>query len=228
MKKKISKITAIIMATLMMFTCFSAFGAEYVNSTGSQASDIAVLDDSTYTAAGQDTTQNKKSEYTTIAYADETITSKCDVYATVAEGEDVYDPENPEANEDGFVDGKVLIGIPTVLIMNGTPNADGYYVAQGKGEVKGNVAGTTVINVVPESSVTLSQKGKADITASVAQDFSKFVVATSTLEGSDVNKNLTPAFNDNCTFNVTVQTNQASAGSWHGSFAYSIYTTTID
>ena len=44
--------------------------------------------------------------------------------------------------------------------------------------------------------------------------------------GSDVNKNVTPTFNDSAVFNVTVKTNQATAGSWKGSFTYTIFTST--
>ncbi|MDE5985374.1 MAG: hypothetical protein K2H13_08990 [Eubacterium sp.] len=227
MKKKISKIAAFIMAALIIFSSFSAFAATgYVNSTGSEASDIAVLDDSTYIVAGKDTTQNQKSEYTEIQYADETITSKCDVYATVAEGEKVYDPTNPDADENGFVDGSILVGVPTVLIMDAVADENGYYIAKAQGRVKGNITGATIINVVPEASFTMSQDGKDDITAIVTQDFTKFVVPTSDVTGADINKNVTPSFNDNAVFNVTVATNQATAGSWHGSFTYTISTST--
>lgn len=227
MKKKISKILAILMATLIAFSGFTAFAASgYVNSVGSKSTDIAVLNDSTYTVVGKDTTQNKQSEYTEKTYADETITSRCDVYATIAEGEKVYDPTNSAADDNGFVDGSILVGVPTTLIMSGTPDADGYYIAEGQGRVKGNIAGTTIINVVPEDSFTMSQKYKADITATVTQDYTKFVVPTSEIIGTDVNKNVTPSFNDDAVFNVTVKTNQATAGSWKGAFSYTISTST--
>lgn len=227
MKMKISKLAAVFMAALIALSSFSAFAAtNYTNSEGSEAEDIAVLDESTYTVAGKDTTQEKQSEYTEIQYTDETVTSTCDVYATVAEGEKVYDPENPEADENGFVDGSILIGVPTVLIMNGTTDSNGYYIAEGQGRVKGNIAGTTVISVVPEETFTMSQDGKADITAAVNQDYTKFVVATSDINGADVNKNVTPSFNDNAVFHITAKTNQATAGSWHGAFTYTISTYT--
>lgn len=226
--KKISKVAAAFMAALIVFSSFSAFAApSYVNSVGSESTDIAVLDDSTYTVAGKDTTQSKQSEYTELQYADEAITSQCDVYATIEEGSKVYDPTNQDADENGFVDGSILIGVPTVLIMNGTPDTDGYYVAEGAGKVKGNIAGTTVINVVPESEFTMSQTGKDDITATVTQDYSQFVVSTSSLTGAGVNKNVTPAFNDEAVFNVLVKTNEATAGSWNGSFNYTISLTSV-
>lgn len=222
------------MAAIIALCSFSAYaathpitGKEYINSIGSSSDDISILDDSQYEVIGNDTTQDKKSSYATYGVTDEEFSSKCDVYATVAEGGKVYDPENPNADENGFVDGTILVGVPVELIISGTPDENGYYVGSAKGKVKGNISGTTVIHVVPENEVTLTQNGKADITASVNQDFTKFTVPTSSLNGADVNKNVTPAFNDNAVFNLEVKTNQATAGSWHGSFTYTISTASI-
>lgn len=228
MRKSKSIIAAVIAAvsvlTMSVTTVFAADG--YVNSVGSEAGDIAVLADESYQVKGQDATQNKKSEYSSITYADETVTSKCEVYATVAEGSSVYDPTNPDADENGFVDGSVVVSMPTVLIMNGTADPSGYYIAKGSGKVKGNIAGTTIINVVADSEFSMKQVGKDDISATVTQDFTKFVVSTSSVTGADVNKNVTPAFNDACSFNIDVKTNEATAGSWSGSYNNNIFLTT--
>lgn len=215
------------MAVLIAFCSFSALAAtNYTNSIGSEASDINVLNNSTYSITGKDATQDKQSEYKEITYANEAVSSKCDIYATIAEGEKVYDPTNPDADDNGFVDGSILVGVPTVLIMSGTPDEDGNYIAEGQGKVKGNIAGTTIIHVVPQDSFTMTQKGKADITANVSQNFTKFTVPTSEAAGADINKNVTPSFNDAAVFNVKVKTNQATAGSWKGSFTYTISTST--
>ena len=89
----------------------TAFAAtpSYVNSVGSATEDIKIVDNSGYTVTGKDETQNKKSTYTNITLADETVTSPCEVYATIAEGSKVYDPENPKADDKGFVDAKTNI-----------------------------------------------------------------------------------------------------------------------
>ena len=222
MKKIVKSIVAVGMCAMTLLASTTAFAATYTNSIGSKAEDISVIDDSGYTVAGQDITQRKKSEYTTVSVDDTKIESPVNVYATVAEGSDVYDPENPDANDDGWVDGDILVGVPTTLIMSGTPDEDGYYIAEGKGKVKGNIAGTTIINVVPDNTVTLSSEGKDDITADITQNYTKFTVPTSTVSGSDVNKNVTASFNADATFIVDVKTNQATAGSWNGSFNYEI------
>lgn len=217
----------VIVAMLVPTTAFAAStnpdtNKAYVNSVGSATGDIAILDDAQYSVTGQDTTQEKSSKYKTVEVGDETITSDCDVYATVAEGSKVYDPENPNADESGFVDGQIVVGVPVELILDGTPDAQGYYKGSGLVKVKGNIAGTTVINVVPEDTVTMSQTGKADITATIEQGYTKFVIPTSSLTGTDVNKQVTPDFNDNATSTVEIKTNQATAGSWAGTFTYSI------
>lgn len=224
MKKFFKRTLAVVMATATLMTASTAFA--YTNSTGSTQGDIGILDDAEYDVTGSDTTQNKASEYTTVTYASSTVTSAVDVYATIAEGEDVYDPTNAAADANGFVDGSIVVGLPTVLIMSGTPDANGYYTAVGKGKVKGNIAGTTIINVTPEASFAMSQIGKSDITATVTQTYTQFVVPTSSVTGANVNKNVTPAFNDDATFVITVKTNQATAGSWHGSFNETISLTT--
>lgn len=208
--------TALTVASITSTTAFAS--TSYVNSVGSAKEDIGILSDSSYTVIGKDTTQDKKSTYSNITLADESITSPCEVYATVEEGSKVYDPDNPNADDDGFVDGSVITSLPTTIIVSGTPNAEGYYEGSGIVKVKGNVAGTTIVNVVPDSTVTLSSQGKADITANIVQEYTKFVIPTSTVTGDDVNKNLDYVFNDKCSTIITIKTNQATSGSWSGSY----------
>lgn len=221
MKTISSKIIAIILAVICTFSiAVPAMAAD--NSTGSKASDIAVLDDSNYSVSGKDTAQNKQSQYDVYTYNDNDIISSVNVYGTIAEGSNVYDPTNPGADDDGFVNGEIQVGVPTTIIISGTPNANGYYVGESSGKVKGNISGTTIINVVPDDEVTLSSNGKRDIVAGIDQNYTQFVVPTSEVSGEKVNKHVTPSFNDKAVFKVTVKTNEASAGSWQGSFNYNI------
>lgn len=238
MMKKFTKVISAVLALTMVLStgAVSAFAAAtnpttgnpYVNSVGSVAADIT--NDS---KVGQDSTQEKQSAYETFEYTTDT-TKKCEVYATVAEGSDVYDPTNPDdTDHDGFVDGKIVVGLPTVLILDGTPDESGYYIGSGTYEAKGNIAGTTVINIVADNTFTMRQTGKADITASVTQDYTKFVVEGSTIAGqSGVNNHVTPSFNNNAKGLVTVKTNGAEvnghmAGSWFGEFAWTISLTNV-
>ncbi len=216
-----TRVIAIILAVISILTsAVPALAAE--SSKGSKGTDIAVLDDSNYSVAGQDSKQNKKSEYELFTHNGNDIISSVNVYGTVADGSDVYDPENPDADDNGFVNGKIQVGVPTTIIIDGKPNSDGYYVGEASGKVKGNISGSTVISVVPDSEVTLQSQGKTDVTAPIEQDYTQFVVETSEYSGAKVNKFVTPSFNDKAVFDVSVKTKDLSAGSWHGSFNYNI------
>ena len=229
MKKTFSKIIAAVMAVISIFTAaMPVMAAQAVNSTASKGTDIAVIDDSSYSVAGVDSTQNQKSEYDTYTLDGTDIKSSVNVYGPIAEGSNVYDPENPEADDNGFVNGKIQVGVPTTIIIGGTPNSQGYYSGKASGRVKGNISGSTVINVIPDSEATLKSKGKDDVTATIEQDYEEFTVATSEYSGDKVNKNVTPTFNDNAVFNVEVKTKDISAGSWSGSFDYNISLVSTD
>lgn len=219
-------ITAMIVVTTTSITAFAA--TPYVNSVGSSKEDINILSNGSYTVVGKDTTQDKSSTYSNITIADENSTSPCEVYATIAEGSKVYDPDSPTADEDGFVDGSIVASLPTTIIMSGTPNHEGYYEGNATVKVKGNIAGSSIVNVVPDKKVTLSSSGKSDITADIIQQYTKFVIPTSTVNGDDVNKHLDYVFNDNCVSTVIVKTNQATAGSWSGAYNNVVSVTTSE
>lgn len=227
MNKFVKKVVTGVMtvATVISMSSITAFAAtpSYVNSVGSATEDIKIVDDSGYTVTGKDETQNKKSTYTNITLADETVTSPCEVYATIAEGSKVYDPDNLEANEDGFVDGSVVVSLPTTLILSGTPDISGDYIGTGLVKAKGNIAGTTVINVVPDATVTLSSVGKADITADITTEYTKFALSTSTATGDKLNKHLDYVFNNDCQSVITVKANGVTAGSWNGTFNNNVF-----
>lgn len=226
MNKSIKQVIAGVLTAVTVFSMSSmtAFAAtSYVNSVGSEVDDSKVLNDSSYTVIGQDTTQDKHSTYANITIADEAVTSPCEVYATIEEGSKVYDPENPEAGDDGFVDGSIIVSLPTTLILSGTPDADGYYAGSGIVKAKGNIAGTSIVNVVPDSTVTLSSQGKDDITATITQQFTKFVLPGSSVTGDDVNKHLDYVFNDECKSTIIVKTNQATAGNWSGTYNNNVF-----
>ncbi len=231
MNKFIKKVGAgmLTVLTVLSMSSITVFASNsYVNSVGSKTEDINSLNNSTYTVVGKDTTQDKKSTYANVTMADESITSPCEVYATVKEGDKVYDPENPNADNEGFVNGSIIASLPTTIILSGTPNNEGYYEGSGVVKVKGNVAGTSIVNVVPDSTVTLSSPGKSNIVATISQKYTKFVVATSTVTGNDVNKHLDYVFNDDCVSTIVVRTNQATAGSWSGAYNNVVSVTTAE
>lgn len=232
MNKFIKKVITVVMtvATIVSMSSITAMAASpsYTNSVGSAVEDIKVLDGAEYSVVGNDTTQNKKSTYTNITLANEKVVSPCKVYATVAEGSKVYDPTNPKADDKGFVDGSIIVSLPTTLILSGTPNEQGEYVGSGVVKTKGNIAGTTIINVEPDATVTLSSTGKSDITADISTEYTKFVVPTSTATGDKLNKHLDYVFNDDCKSTVTVKTAKATAGSWNGTYNNNVFLSTVE
>lgn len=208
-KKILATILTIALICTMSVSVFAA--SDYVNSTGSEADDI-----SNTAVTGQDTYQDKQSEYYD-AISEDSSAVPCEVYATQADGEDIYDPDNENADSEGYVDGSVGVIIPKVIILSGKSGYGEYSVW-----VKGNIAGDECISVVPDASVTLSQRGKADITATITQPVQRFAVATSTLaDASDLAKTVTTNYSDTTT-NGSIQATGLSAGAWSGTFNFSI------
>lgn len=217
MKRFIKTLVVGAMATIIVSaSALPTFAS--TNSTGSVATDIGIVEDSSYIVTGNDPVQNKKSEYDTVSdfvEATDGKTYQTDVYSTVAEGEDIYDPNNPNADEEtGMVDGSILVSVPKTLILGQT--AEGVWSGSYEIKVKGNISGSTVISVVPDASFKMSQVGKPDITVTTSQPKTKFVVADSTITGDDVIKGVTAVFNDEAVTTGTMSTTEASAGSWSG------------
>lgn len=227
MKKIFKTLVAGVIATLMVTTtAMPTFAA--TNSIGSASTDIGIVTDSDYVVAGNDSAQNKSSEYQTVSdfvEATDGKTYQTNVYSTIAEGQDIYDPTDPNADpETGMVDGSILVSVPKALILGQT--AEGVWSGAYTIKVKGNISGSTVISVVPDATFTMAQVGKPNITVTTNQPKTKFVVADSTISGDDVVKGVTASFNDNAVTTGTMSTTEASAGSWQGicNFTISMYT----
>ena len=164
--------------------------------SGIKSSTASVTTDQT---TGEDTNQNQKT-----AYADpiaEDKTSACDVYASQAS--------------------TFSVTIPKVIILNGAKGAEnsGAYIVK----ASGNIGGNETIGVTPDATFKMSQTGKTDINAAVAQAVTKFVVAQKTI--ADADKTTTVAGVDNAegastTGKVTVS--NLTAGSWKGAFNFNI------
>ena len=61
------------------------------------------------------------------------------------------------------------VTIPKTLILDGTNGSGAYTVS-----VKGNIAGSDVIKVVPDSTFKMSQSGKRDIDTAITQSKTEF------------------------------------------------------
>lgn len=228
MFKKTKKLLACVMAmALCMSFATSAFAlGTNVDSIGSVAADVK--DDVAEEAygsevTGKDETQQKESEYQIFEVEDDTVVANVDVYATQATGEDVYDPENPDADpETGLVDGTVMVCVPKVIILDGKTGTGNYVV-----KVKGNIAGNEVITVKPDATVTMKQDGKADVVATITQPIQKFAYKNTTAidDAADLAKEVT--VNYYTAPEATIHTDGLSAGSWHGAFVFNISFATV-
>lgn len=219
MNKTIKKVLAVGMAVLCMSsTSVTALAASTnVNSVGSVVEDIETQGTNPATSntagiTGYDDTQDRETEYATYADTDMTGDSAAstDVYATQASTFSVV--------------------VPVVLVMDGE-SKDGDHQANGQVQVKGNIAGNEYVSVEPDATFNLSQSGKDDVTATVAQSAKYFCVSGSTAQTTITDKTftntLTTDFADT-TADITITAPDArnanegvagiSAGSWHGSY----------
>lgn len=210
--KTIKKATAAILAVMMICSCgtLTAF-AKDVNSVGSVEADQNAAADA---VIGKDTNQDKATAYQTVPVEDGTV--PCDVYATQAAGQDVYAPDDPNADEDGFVNGSVELLLPKTVILSGETGIGKYIVA-----ARGNINGTSYIKAQPVSSFTMTSTGKDPITASISQPVQRFCISTSTIPAAgDLAKTVTLNFAD--TVAVGDITAPLTAGQWHGTPTFTV------
>lgn len=213
MKKLLACVMALALCMSIGTQAF-ALGTN-VNSVGSVAGDVAddlAENDFGSEVTGKDTTQQKESEYQELEVEDEAVTATVDVYATQATGEDIVDDEG------NTVDGTVMVVVPKVVILDGVTGEGAYVV-----KVKGNIAGNEVITVKPDATVTLEQEGKDDITANITQAKQRFAYngTTAIADADDLAKTVTTDY-ATTTVDGSIATDDLTAGSWHGTFAFNI------
>lgn len=136
---------------------------------------------------GQDSAQNVKTKYAEVVEND----SQTAVYLTV-------DDKNR------------VVSLPTSLVLAGTPNERGEYIAKYSVGVSGDMSGDKVITIEPDNvRVPLKSAGKNDKTAIIEQSKTEFT--------TDDLKNSVQA-------NGTITADRLTAGCWNGSFNFNIQT----
>ena len=100
------------------------------------------------------------------------------------------------------------VNIPKTLVLDGDNGTGAYTVA-----VKGNIGGTDVINVVPDSAFNMTQTGKPDIVTSIKQSKMAFSYADGLTDTNEV-KGL-----------GELNMDHISAGKWAGVFNFNIEST---
>lgn len=141
---------------------------------------------------GNDATQGKVSEYE-VAVDGSTATSE-----TNTKSVDVYATQGSTYS----------VKIPKTIVLDGTTGNAAYRVS-----VKGNISGNQTVKVIPDSTFVLSEvataNAKSDITAVVTQ--AKTAWTTSELSDSTW-----------ATQNASIAASPMSAGSWHGTFGFTV------
>lgn len=140
---------------------------------------------------GSDTVQGASTSYEEVGVG----SSKTNVYLTV-------DNSN------------IKVGVPTTIILNGSPNENGEYVAQYGVSVGGDISGGSILTVEPtDNEVALQQAGKDDMSATISQSQTQF--------SSDDLKN-------NLVTQGTVSATALTAGSWNGQTSFNIQLNQIE
>lgn len=101
--------------------------------------------------------------------------------------------------------------IPKKITLDGESKTGDYKVS-----VTGDIAGDHYVSVVPETSFSMSQSGKDNVTADVEQSKNKFYPAVSTKALSNNESH----FGENVT--GTISADDLSAGLWEGDFNFNI------
>ena len=96
------------------------------------------------------------------------------------------------------------VTIPKKIVLDGALKKGTYQVT-----VEGDIAGLEIVNVIPDSAVTLSSKDKADVIGTIAQDKTEWTYN----EILSDNKILG---------NGEIDANKITAGSWNGTFNFNI------
>lgn len=183
----------LVAAMALTLTSGTVYGKELVNSVPSVAEDHSV---------GQDTTQDKKTEYAdplTITTTTHTSDHPVAVYATKTSN--------------------VVVGIPKTVIL-GETTENGVFIGGYTAEVIGDIAGTQVVTLTPEVTTNVKEAGGKNSDAvhtsvTIGGGSSMVVGANDLLNGAKVTKEgeiratgLTAGvWNGGVTFHVTVSNN---------------------
>ena len=105
-----------------------------------------------------------------------------------------------------IADSEILVSLPKTVIVSGERDSqDNLYKGHYGVKVEGDYAGNEMVTVVPDTTVELSQTGKASVEADISQDKTQWTYDESetVAEGE-------------------ISTNKLSAGMWNGTFNFNV------
>ena len=186
MKKIIKSILCTMMAFAIIcsMSAFQVF-ASVTNSEGSNSSDYS--------------TESNMTPHSD--FLEEGNSYSVDVYASQASGSDYYDEEGE------LVEGDIIVWLPTDATLEKTDG--GEYKCSVPIKVQGNIAGNEKVCVIPDSTVTLTQPGKADVIGEITQSKTDFTY--NDLKDGTIAQTTTE-----------ISATELSAGEWTGSYSYAV------
>ena len=132
--------------------------------------------------------------------------------AFAAEEQEITPDHNAKTQVSANIDSSAVVWLPTSVVLSGKANAQHKYTAEYGVRVQGNIAGEEKITIIPDESVVLKQQGKENVTATITQEKQEFTY-------SDLKDGATS------TSTGTITANSLSAGSWNGSFNFTVSVT---
>ena len=127
-------------------------------------------------------------------------------YAAVEETQELNTAGTAEATVYADIDSVYTVTLPKTIKLDSADKNSDYSV-----NVKGDIAGTYMVNVVPDSSFTMSTDGKESVTANVTQTQTSFNYTE--LSANDGNGTTTTG---------SVAAPGLTAGSWNGTFNFNV------
>lgn len=127
-------------------------------------------------------------------------------YAAVEETQELDTAETAETTVYADIDTEYTVTLPKTIKLDSADKNSDYTV-----NVKGDIAGTYMVNVVPDSSFTMSTDGKESVTANVTQTQTSFNYTE--LSANDGNGTTTTG---------SVAAPGLTAGSWNGKFNFNV------
>lgn len=127
-------------------------------------------------------------------------------YAAVEETQELNTAETAEATVYADIDSVYTVTLPKTIKLDSAGKSSDYSVT-----VKGDIAGTDMVNVIPDSSFAMSTDGKDSVTANVTQTQTSF--GYTELSANDGN---------GTTITGSVAAPGLTAGSWNGTFNFNV------
>lgn len=141
-----------------------------------------------------------------------------DSVGTVNETQTIESSEAAQCEIYAEVGSEFTVTIPKQITLDGESKTGTYTVS-----CKGDIAGDEYVSVIPDASFTMSQQGKADVTANIVQTKNQFRTNGYGAALLDTEVLMNDASGANGTeISGTIEASTLTAGTWNGVFNFTI------